>query len=137
MAAANSLNGSTPAAALRPFSEAQPIPHAPHLSLLSPTAVSRFRRVIDEMRGVDEEGDTGKEEDLEDGRGGMGSPWQSDVFTSSSADSSLALTEDEAASASPTSSSAVSDSDSVYSADEDSQSELRDQELSLRLEGAD
>ncbi|KAL1710112.1 hypothetical protein EV121DRAFT_193638 [Schizophyllum commune] len=108
VAAANTLNGTTPAAPLRPFSEAQPIPHAPHLSLLSPTAVSRFRRVIDEMRGVDEEGSTGKEGDFEDGRGDIGSPWQSDVFTSSSADSSLDLTEDEAAPASPTSSSAVS-----------------------------
>ncbi|KAL1717468.1 hypothetical protein EV715DRAFT_274166 [Schizophyllum commune] len=105
VAAANSLNGSTPAAALRPFSEAQPIPHAPHLSLLSPTAVSRFRRVIDEMRGVDEEVSVGKDQDA---REDFGSPWLSDVFASSSADSSLDLSEDEAAPASPTSSYAAS-----------------------------
>ncbi|KAI4525004.1 hypothetical protein K525DRAFT_192612 [Schizophyllum commune Loenen D] len=104
VAAANSLNGSTPAAALRPFSETQPIPHAPHLSLLSPTAVSRFRRVIDEMRGVDEEVSVGKDQDE---REDIESPWQADVFTSSSADSSLDLTEDEAAPASPTSPCAV------------------------------
>ncbi|KAL1683651.1 hypothetical protein EV122DRAFT_286372 [Schizophyllum commune] len=107
VAAANSLNVSTPAAPLRPFSEAQPIPHAPHLSLLSPTAVRRFRRVIDEMRGVDEEG-SGKDVDVRDECEDIGSPWLSDVFTSSSADSSLDLTEDEAAPASPTSPCAVS-----------------------------
>ncbi|KAI5833577.1 hypothetical protein K523DRAFT_369783 [Schizophyllum commune Tattone D] len=106
VAAANFLtHGSTPAAALRPFSEAQPIPHAPHLSLLSPTAVSRFRRVIDEMRGVDEQVSVGKDQgERED----IGSSWLSDVFASSSADSSLDLSEDEAASASPTSSFAAS-----------------------------
>ncbi|TRM62653.1 hypothetical protein BD626DRAFT_498053 [Schizophyllum amplum] len=66
IAAANILRGRLPPAGLiRPFSEAArvpvskavPIPHVPHLSLLSPTAVSRFRRVINEMRGVDEESD--------------------------------------------------------------------------------
>ncbi|KAI5900290.1 uncharacterized protein SCHCODRAFT_02674761 [Schizophyllum commune H4-8] len=108
VAAANALNGSTPAAPLRPFSEAQPIPHAPHLSLLSPTAVRRFRRVIDEMRGVDEAADAGKDEDIKDEREDIGSPWLSDVFTSSSADSSLSFAEDEAGPASPTSTHSVS-----------------------------
>ncbi|KAL1669263.1 hypothetical protein GGF50DRAFT_44907 [Schizophyllum commune] len=108
VAAANSLNGSTPAAPLRPFSEAPPIPHAPHLSLLSPTAVRRFRRVIDEMRGVEEEADVEKDKEIQDEGEDVRSPWLSDVFTSSSSDLSLDFADDEAGPASPTSSSAVS-----------------------------
>ena len=115
MAAANSLNVSTPAAPPRPFSEAQPIPHVPHLSLLSPTAVRRFRRVIDEMRGVDEEVNWGKDGEFEEAREDIGSPWLSDAFTSSSVGSSLDLTEDEAAPASPTSPCAVSHASRITS----------------------
>ncbi|KAL1744563.1 hypothetical protein HDZ31DRAFT_82613 [Schizophyllum fasciatum] len=86
--AANHLRGPALGGPARPFSEAPPILHAPHLSLLSPSTVRRFRRVIDEMRGVEEE-DAGPTAD--EGENGVPSS-ASDPFASSN--SSLDLKKD-------------------------------------------